>query len=43
MGLTFESEAPLALRRAQQTSRHLGVAADLYAAAAAHRLAGEVS
>lgn len=39
MGLTFESDAPLALRRAQQTSRHLGVAADLYAAAAAHRLA----
>jgi alkylation response protein AidB-like acyl-CoA dehydrogenase len=39
MGLTFEADAPLALRRAEQTARHLGAAAELYAAAGARRIA----
>jgi alkylation response protein AidB-like acyl-CoA dehydrogenase len=39
MGLTFESDAPLALRRAQQTVRYLGTASELSARAAAGFLA----
>jgi alkylation response protein AidB-like acyl-CoA dehydrogenase len=39
MGLTFEADAPLALRRAEQTARHLGAPAELYAAAGARRIA----
>jgi alkylation response protein AidB-like acyl-CoA dehydrogenase len=38
MGLTFEADAPLALRRAEQTARHLGTASELYAVAAADRM-----
>ena len=34
MGLTFEADAPLVVRRAQQTARFLGIAPDLYARAA---------
>jgi len=41
MGLTFEADAHLYVRRAQQTARFLGNPADLYVTVAGDRLAGD--